>query len=333
MSDIINVLNQNLLSIIITFIGIFVAVIVIKLIKLIYHASQLMSVTSTTSQKPRNTKVISSSFKINPCRRFNGVELEVLSTSNSISEETADKLNFHKHYDGSLSSGGEEFSSYPMNGDILFKSIKEFCDKLIINKYTIDTSCGFHAHFQVPKNDLEYLKKIFFFYNLYEPLFYQLVSKSRKNNKFCSSINKTYPLNISKLMQCKTLIEFKKIIYQVDTSLEVKEEQQEHTSDKRYSWLNLHSIFYRGTLEIRLHNGTINPNKVLFWLKIHNEILDYLKINSLSNIMKLSPNKEKFLSIFCFKTRRYILERMQYLRYKQSKEYREDEINGGKINV
>lgn len=269
----------------------------------------------------------SNSFKINRFKRYNGIELEVLEEARSISRDRSDSLGFREHSDGSLSYGGVEFSSRPMNGDLLFKSISNFCKLLINNNYKVDTSCGYHAHFEVPKNDLDYIKKIFYFYSKYEKVFFNLVHAHRINLRYCRPIEATYPLDINKLMDSKSLLEFKKQLYEVDSSWSASFVQNEvsPSGSKRYCWLNMHSIFYRGTLEIRLHQGTINPTKIINWLRIHNTILEYLEKVSLKKLMKSNLNKDRLLSLFPKDLKEYILEREVYLsKDKDLNEYKDD---------
>lgn len=45
--------------------------------------------------------------------------------------------------------------------------------------------------------------------------------------------------------------------------------------ERRYYGVNFHSLFYRGTLEIRYHSGTLNPVKILNWVKLHQSIVDF----------------------------------------------------------
>jgi Putative amidoligase enzyme len=46
--------------------------------------------------------------------------------------------------------------------------------------------------------------------------------------------------------------------------------------EARYVAFNLHSWFYRGTLESRIYNGTINANEIIQWGIMWSLIMDYI---------------------------------------------------------
>jgi hypothetical protein len=93
-------------------------------------------------------------------------------------------------------------------------------------------------------------------------------------------------------------------------------------NDLRYFGVNFHSIFYRGTLEIRYHCGTTNAQKILNWVSLHQQILDSVVtkeeveifgfIEEMKNCHSLSRKlneMRKFLSLNS-KTVNYMKERI-----------------------
>ena len=48
-------------------------------------------------------------------------------------------------------------------------------------------------------------------------------------------------------------------------------------NDCRYFGFNLHSLFYRDTIEFRYHAGTIEPEKIMSWSKLLRSILIYVR--------------------------------------------------------
>lgn len=56
----------------------------------------------------------------------------------------------------------------------------------------------------------------------------------------------------------------------------------EKYDQSRYHGCNLHSIFYRGTLELRYHSGTISAEKIINWAHIHAMIVNYCISDSFS---------------------------------------------------
>jgi len=88
-----------------------------------------------------------------------------------------------------------------------------------------------------------------------------------------------------------------------------RSEIRHHGNDKRYCWVNLHSIFYRGTLEIRSHSGTVNPSKIINWIMIHQRALEFIKSKSIEEIATMKITKKAFLGIFNKPLQNYIKRR------------------------
>ena len=71
-------------------------------------------------------------------------------------------------------------------------------------------------------------------------------------------------------------------------------------NEARYCGLNLHSRYYHGSIEFRLHSGTINKKKIVNWISICNIIIEKgIEISKFSkeNIdawIKLKPNTKIF---------------------------------------
>jgi hypothetical protein len=247
-------------------------------------------------------------YKINPYKRYCGVEIECLNKNkdlNSFNKQELFNLLFSQYEDSSLSTGkGIEFCSKPLNGDLLFNKIDEFCDKLKERNYYINNTCGLHIHLEV-KQTLENLKKIYIFYNKFEKFFFKMHPISRQNSTFCEKFSRIYHHKWEDISKINTLNKFKEKIY--DTTISSADRQAKRKwNSKRYCWANFHSIFYRGTLEIRSHSGTINKEKIKNWFRIHLIILDYLEKEPIKNIINIKSEEEIFLNLFPNDLQNYI---------------------------
>jgi hypothetical protein len=58
----------------------------------------------------------------------------------------------------------------------------------------------------------------------------------------------------------------------------------------RYWWLNIHGLYHRDAVEIRLHQGTTNPEKISNWIKLWVQIMDNIYLYG-HKVMKISPLK------------------------------------------
>ncbi len=79
----------------------------------------------------------------------------------------------------------------------------------------------------------------------------------------------------------------------------------------RYHALNLHSWFYRGTIECRLHTGTVRANKIIAWGKLWANLLDTaMRLRERDIISRHATSRELLLSIAPdAETRDYITHR------------------------
>ena len=256
-------------------------------------------------------KVPSSTFNKNNSRRYCGVEIECRNHNrdkNCFVRKELKDLKFSQVRDGSLNLGGIEFVSKPMNGDLLFNSIENLCKILNKKKYFVDRSCGLHIHLEVQKK-VEYLKKLYLFYEKFEPIIFKMVPKSRQSTGYCMKFNKVYHHDGQIVFGIDSLPKFKSMIYETKSQARIKSRTSSKWGSKRYCWTNFHSIFYRKTLEIRNHSGTISAKKINNWIRLHLDILNYLNKVDLQTINDLGVDKKTFLSLFKRPLQQYIKER------------------------
>jgi hypothetical protein len=257
-------------------------------------------------------KAVSPSFRENRFRTFCGVEIETLNDGlceSELSRAECMAHQFNQHYDGSLGECGAEFSSNPANGDLLFNRIRALCRLLEDRGFYVNRDCGLHIHIEASRR-LPYLKKVFAFYKKYESLFFQMLPQSRQNNQYCRKFDNIYAqLKTGEVFKMNQGLEFTEKLYDVKGRTRVRRCRTSHSHDKRYGWVNFHSLFYRGTLEIRAHSGTLNGQKIINWLKIHLTCLNLVKKLPLEVIKRLPDDKAGFLSFFDSKLQDYIKQR------------------------
>lgn len=254
--------------------------------------------------KPK--KLYSQTFNKNKFKDFCGVEVECIQNRNyKLSREGAEELHFKKVRDGSLSTYGVEFVSEPANGDKLFNIIDKLCGELNRMEYSIDKTCGLHVHIETPE-ELDLVKKLYIFYSKYENFFFKMLPSSRQRSRFCEKIRKTDNFSIKDVEKMTSLHQFKRKYYKTNF---YGSDINDRYFKKRYCWTNFHSLFYRGTLEIRAHSGTINSEKIKNWIIIHLTIMNFVKSKSVEEIYALSVKKETFMNIFPTEIRKYLKSR------------------------
>lgn len=267
----------------------------------------------------------SSTFRKNKFKEYCGVEIECINRErdkHSFIRKELKELLFCQGVDGSIEDDngrGVEFRSLPCNGDRLITQIETFCEELKKKEYYVNSTCGLHIHLETPDNDVELLKKLYLFYSKYEKQFFNMLPSSRRDNEYCAKFKKVDDYDYNKVDEVQTLSQFKTLYY--DTNYYTSQ-QNFHIHDKRYCWVNFHSLFYRGTLEIRAHSGTINSEKIINWLLIHLNIIKFLKKTSLGKLKGMKQTDAEFLKVFPSNIQKYVNKRWN--NFKQYG-YREEE--------
>ena len=128
----------------------------------------------------------------------------------------------------------------------------------------INHRAGLHVHIGwAPRNHYE-LKRLVRLVKLFEPALGTIVAPSRIRsfdgerygrgaNRYCAPVNRSFPRRkmgtISSMSRAQSFI------------------------DDRFRSVNLRSLEVLGTVEVRIHSGTLDPAKVLPWLSLWQQIL------------------------------------------------------------
>ena len=134
-----------------------------------------------------------------------------------------------------------------------------------------------------------WLRNVFYFYTKFSETMEALVSDSRKfGNMYCVPLGKSYNLDDIQLTQ--NMNDLRGLWYKGRRSAG-------HYDDSRYHNVNLHCFWDRhGTVEIRSHGGTIDPNKILLWVKLHQCIVDKLEEVSLEELVAMEGTPQGFIN-------------------------------------
>jgi len=180
--------------------------------------------------------------------------------------------------DGSLENGIEVQIPASNNGNNE-KLIHKACKILNQNGFRISDRCGLHIHLGYPSR-LKAIKNLLLLAYVCEPVFYAVNPKSREDNRYCYPVRRSFKLkNIleAKLDDIDKLFYYSK--YGQLNKKQLKELKKQKYNDCRYYGFNLHSYFFRGTVEFRYHSGTTEPQKILKWIALLKKILIYAKYN------------------------------------------------------
>lgn len=146
-----------------------------------------------------------------------------------------------------------------------------------------------YTYYWIEREDrFKWLRNVFYFYTQFSEVMEAIVSNSRKcGNMYCIPLGKSYDLE--EIEKCNSIDDIYNVWYK-------GREPGNHYDDSRYHNVNLHSYFERnGTVEIRSHGGTIDPLKILLWVKLHQKIVDKLEDMELEDIKFTSNLYKKFV--------------------------------------
>lgn len=211
--------------------------------------------------------------------RYFSTELEIV----DMRRESTTK--WHSVNDSSISSGGIEYLSGPMVGKFAVDEIYEECGKL---GGFVDDTCGFHIHLDFGDESEENVRKYAIACQKLESFAFSIVKNNRKDSRYCKKYT-SYFLE-SLVDQSKDLDE---VVYNSSNERQLTEWKRQKYQEMRYHWYNLHSFFFRGTIEMRQHHGTMSPDVILRWAELWLKVADWSSKNAIDNV--INSNEQKII--------------------------------------
>jgi len=181
--------------------------------------------------------------------------------------------------DGSLPGSGVEIVTSPTAGDILIEDLESLGKLLPKVDAEVNDTCGLHVHVDARDFTQSDLRRVIVLYSAVERACFELVSRTRMGNLYCQSCGRQY-LAMLENDKSKGHKDFRKhlheLLYSEQDATEpsghgpfdgrdvpkFKKEKYHYT---RYYALNLHSYFFRKTIEFRLHEAHLNPKVFINW--------------------------------------------------------------------
>lgn len=182
-------------------------------------------------------------------RRF-GIELETSACPDH--EEIREHTVFGCKPDGSVD--GMEFVSPILYGDDGLREVREFCRRANRMDFEVNSACGYHLHCDLTNESEAALFSIALAYHYTYPVWTRFVSNARSRNYYCASHSYT-------AADCNRQGDFMNFV-------------RGSAGMDRYKWCNWASYADHRTVEIRVHGGTLNRDKVVNWIKAHLRFID-----------------------------------------------------------
>lgn len=170
---------------------------------------------------------------------------------------------------------GIELRTPALSPKLFEKHIQETCALLAKAEAKTDKSCGLHIHIGNHPADYHYIIAVCEFMRKFEPDIYSMLPPSRKSNSYCMKMDSRFWEQTHDLRTLKNLEGLKTNFYGQGNLSNAKS----HGNGKRYYGCNIHSLFYRGTIEFRYHSGTVEPQKIINWQKMADGIFSFVQAN------------------------------------------------------
>ena len=191
-----------------------------------------------------------------------GVELETSSCSNH--RELSKNAVWGCKHDCSVS--GEEFVSSIFRGNDGLAAIDDICIFAVKNDWKVNRACGLHIHLDMREESTKTIKAITGAFRVTYDLWSSFVDNHRLENHYCAPSE----WDITDLT---CLSENYGIRYLPG-------------SNNRYQWLNLAACSEHSTLEIRLHQGSIDACTIKNWVRALTVFADWASKRGLSGCIK-----------------------------------------------
>jgi len=127
----------------------------------------------------------------------------------------------------------------------------------------VNESCGIHVHIDASRFDNQSLKNLMsIMYSKEDLLFQALQVPESRVQRWCQPVREDMLQQARRMTAGASRSRLERIWYQGDVN------RTEHYNWTRYHALNLHSVFYRGTVEYRMFNSTLHAGRVKAYIHL-----------------------------------------------------------------
>lgn len=129
----------------------------------------------------------------------------------------------------------------------------------------VNSSCGLHVHVDASNHNHQSLKNLIgIMYSKEDMLFKALKVNESRVAQYCQKVREPMLRKARRLSsdETKNLTALEEIWYEGDVG------RREHYNWTRYYALNLHSVFYRGTVEWRCFNSTLHAGRAAAYINL-----------------------------------------------------------------
>lgn len=164
--------------------------------------------------------------------------------------------------------------------------LQEIIRKLREAGAKVNDSCGIHVHVDASPHNVKTLRNIVNIMAAKENLLYKALKVNIEREYYCQKADTRF-LDSMNNRKPKTMDELERIWYNGRNG------RNDHYDRSRYHALNLHSVFYKGTIEFRLFNSTLHAGEVKSYIQLCLAISHQALVQKgASRIRTQSPNEK-----------------------------------------
>lgn len=134
-------------------------------------------------------------------------------------------------------------------------------------KGKVNETCGIHIHVDGANHTAKSLKNLLFTFKAKQELIFKAVAPNRMRNTYCKILTDDLVENIKKIKKVEK-DNLQKCWYETYPDSAYGDSPHVHYHDSRYHALNLHSLWYRGSIEFRLFASTLHAGEVRAYINL-----------------------------------------------------------------
>ena len=127
----------------------------------------------------------------------------------------------------------------------------------------VNESCGIHIHVDAANHNVKSLKNLVKLFAKREDLIEKILKIHSRRLSYCSKTDSYLTRNIHKAKDMDSLAE----LWYGGDEYHIESEKRNHYSSTRYRMLNLHNVWFRGTVEFRMFNSSLDVDVVTSYIQ------------------------------------------------------------------
>lgn len=209
------------------------------------------------------------------------------------------KWNGSIHDDGSLPTDGFEIATAPAIGSDFTKQIREVCEALHKVKATVNEKCGTHIHVDMRDFSYQDIRKLMYLYVKFEGAWVQTQPPKRVLGKYCRPLGPEFLENLDTLTATTPNNMWK---FTIDSKLAFHE---------KYRALNFKAFWEHKTVEVRMHEGTLDPEEIIHWSRCWSIFVQKAKDMTIEQILLQPGGLQNLQKLLGTKSSEYLAHRTE----------------------